>query len=280
MGKTSKPTKKRARTQNPQTSNQLAIVESGSSSNQRPSANRNVFPARGGKCGRAGKPNILDGGFSSYANEVWPSDDEIVSFDRMTEVLNNGRRFRNGYQKRGLLDMIPRLHLYTMEARFTNTCVVKSLVPVGSQYWNLNKVVTSLTYKFLMGERINLPIFIAFHMRHSIGNHKATTLPYGMLITHTMESWGGDSLFPRGNPLIGKTHRVNKDYFKLLTIAYHNNLFYWKWEAKLANREDRKDILTMMDRKWFREVDDIEDPVFSDDNNNYDDGDDHEDNDD
>ncbi|GAA0185984.1 hypothetical protein LIER_33272 [Lithospermum erythrorhizon] len=78
-------------------------------------------------------------------------------------------------------------------------------------------------------------------------------------------SWGGDNLFPCRNPLTGKTHRVNKDYFKTYLIVYHNNRLWWKWEGKLANREDRHAILKMMTRKWFREVDDLEDPVFSDD---------------
>ncbi|GAA0163178.1 hypothetical protein LIER_19109 [Lithospermum erythrorhizon] len=61
MGKTSNPSKKRGRNQNPQTSNQLAIVELGSSSDPRPSVNRNILPASSGKSGRAGKLNILDG---------------------------------------------------------------------------------------------------------------------------------------------------------------------------------------------------------------------------
>ncbi|GAA0152280.1 hypothetical protein LIER_10797 [Lithospermum erythrorhizon] len=75
-------------------------------------------------------------------------------------------------------------------------------------------------------------------MRHSMGNNKATTLPYEMLIIHIMESWGGDNLFPRGPPLID------------------------------------------FGGKWFKEVDDLEDPVFSDDESEEEeDGDDNDDND-
>ncbi|GAA0183102.1 hypothetical protein LIER_30575 [Lithospermum erythrorhizon] len=92
-----------------------------------------------------------------------------------------------------------------------------------------------------------------------------------------MESWGGDNLFPHGNPLIGKTHRVNKDYFKTYLIAYYNNQFWWKWEAKLANQEDRQAILKMIGRKWFREVDDLEDSVFSDDSDEEEENDDDDD---
>ncbi|GAA0173203.1 hypothetical protein LIER_41482 [Lithospermum erythrorhizon] len=243
----SKPTKKRARTQNPKSSSQVVIYQGGSSSNPLSSANVNPLLSRGGKSGRIGKPNILDGyyydgndlegttfwelvkfqkwekfwlefdgrsfeykmrnfredfglsssGFASYAVDMWPPAEEIESAAKLTAILNNGRRFRNGYRKKGVVDTVPCLHLYTGEERFVNTCCVKSLVPVGSQDRNPSRVVNSLTYKFMLRQRINLPIIIAFHMRHSMGNTKATTLPYGMLITHIMESWGGDRVFPR-----------------------------------------------------------------------------------
>ncbi|GAA0186834.1 hypothetical protein LIER_34122 [Lithospermum erythrorhizon] len=188
--------------------------------------------------------------FCSYANEVWPSGDEVESFAHVNEMLNIGRRFKNGYRKRGVVDTLPCLDLYMGEARFADSCVVKSLVPIRYQDRNPNKVVTSLTYKFLMGEKINLPIFIASHMRHSMWNNKTTTHPYGMLITHIMESWYDDNLFPHGNPLI----------------------------AKLGTREDRQAILKTMTRKWFREVDDLEDLVFLDDGNDDDDEDGDDDN--
>ncbi|GAA0165747.1 hypothetical protein LIER_21071 [Lithospermum erythrorhizon] len=86
--------------------------------------------------------------------------------------------------------------------------------------------------------QINLPVIIDSHMNYSMFNAKATTLPYGMLISHIMRKW---KIILSG-PSLGRTVLTGKSSIRNQKMVCYNGRILCEWEIEEASPEDRVQI--------------------------------------
>ncbi|GAA0160088.1 hypothetical protein LIER_16723 [Lithospermum erythrorhizon] len=75
-------------------------------------------------------------------------------------------------------------------------------------------------------------------MNAAMFNAKATTLPYGMLISHIMRKW---KIIPSG-PSLGRTVLIGKSSIRNQNIVLYNGRILCDWEIDEASPEDHIQI--------------------------------------
>ncbi|GAA0170608.1 hypothetical protein LIER_24832 [Lithospermum erythrorhizon] len=140
-------------------------------------------------------------GFNSYADKKWP--DELPPFLDVSLDLKNHREFSPVVEKD---HTIPQFQLFDGDDKFATNCMRRAIIATGTQDRRVPKTTSSLLFNFKNRLQINLHVIISSHMNYAMFNAKATTLPYGMHISHIMRKW---KIIPSGLSL-GRTVLIGK----------------------------------------------------------------------
>ncbi|GAA0180168.1 hypothetical protein LIER_42241 [Lithospermum erythrorhizon] len=168
-------------------------------------------------------------GFNAYADKKWP--DELPPFLDVSLDLNNHSEFPLDVEKD---HTIPQFQLFHGEDKFATNCLGRAIIPTGTQDRRVPKTTSSLLYNFKNRLQINFPVIIDSHMNYVMFNAKATTLPYGMLISHIMRKW---KIIPSG-PSLGRTVLIGKSSIRNQNMVCYNGRLLCEWEIEEASPED------------------------------------------